>query len=593
MSKKIIDKNTTITIEPTTKDTTYVIDKKIASDTETKISLVHNETASEYIYYSNATVKKGTYDLVVADIYYNDVTFAYTPVVTTIKDYFKYAENNKDLVTTDYGLEYDSLMSDYNDGIVLAHGTVKTTLSSEIGDSGSTKYKNITSSKKENLYELGGNDKYELNLNSEQNVYDYSGNDKYTTKGYDIHINDYKGKDSYTVNGGTTSVSDSVGNDKYNLTGGALSVSDYAGKDKYTAKNGTVEISDYGKSNDTYNFSHLANDSGIYGCVNDSNGNDKYTMNTLGSDDGISYFYINEYEGKDSYSITGRNNLYIYEYSDGNDTYKINKASGIIDIFDDDGNNKFTVTNSTFTHENWNEEALMIYSSYDTKGQNNNDTFTLKNVKGTVNDGTYSIQLCDLGGSDKFNLTNVDYVSVYTDNKSTDSNTYNIKQVTNSIIISDNSSKDTYTFNKLDKTSVYIDDEGGSYDKLVIKGEKYNKTKGVIAIASGYGAGADCNLHLYDTKSRGFVTISNFYGVTSNEITEVGAGCIETVKVGSKTVNLTDVTFMSDLNALNNQVSSWLTSSGNPKFTSVDAVFESGSADDVASLVQVFQGGNA
>ena len=562
---------------------------------------------------------------------------------------FRLVVNDKTIFDTEYTFIYGS--SKKNTYILSSNGNVidpsgndtykmASTSNANIWDfkgNDNYDYTGVTSS---NITDEKGNDKYILKSGSAiSNLKEKAGNDTYTVVGSSLKkLEDVKGKDKYTVTGGTLTVQDDAGNDTYKIT------------------ESSTNIEDYGKSNDSYTLtdvSYSGNEN--YGII-DNGGKDKYSFVAVdGNGDAGDTFWVADKAGNDSYSLGALNNVMIQDGGasevSGNDTYKLKEVSGISIIKDFGGNNKFTVTDSAFVKDTFGIGELVIRSYGTGQDKKNNDTYTFKNVEGAwytmqeQEDGNLpeqtlqeSIQIFDDAGNDKFTFTEVNWANIRTytndiseDSKKSDSNTYTLKKTMNTdieswgrsndkytitssdsicisdtkgddkytitssdVIINDSNGNDTYTLKKLDNTSVVITDTNSDKDKLVISGEKYDKTKGVIAVASGYGDSPACNLHLYDTQTGDFATISNFYSVTGNEIKGEGSGCIETVKIGSKTIKLTDDQFMAGLNQLNSAVSGWLSAAGHTGYENVDDVFAKGNETDIANLVAtVFQGNSA
>ena len=496
-------------------------------------------------------------------------------------------------------------------------------------------YTGVTSS---NITDEKGNDKYYLKSGSAiSSLKEKAGNDTYTVVGGSslTKLEDVKGKDKYTVTDGTLTVQDDAGNDTYKIT------------------ESSTNIVDNGMSNDTYTLADVSYAGADNLGILDNGGKDKYSFIAVdGNGDPGDTFWATDFSGNDSWSLGGYNNVMIQDGGSskvsGNDTYKLKEASGISLIRDYGGSNKFTVTDSAFKKyidDSYGELVIRSYGKGDDK--KNNDTYTFKNVEGawyTVQEQKdaklpeqtlqESIQIFDDAGNDKFSFTDTDWVYIKTStteddtSKKAGSDTYTLKNSTNfaiyaegesndkytitssdsvyindykgddkytitasDITIYDEKGNDTYTLKKLDNSSVVITDINSDKDKLVITGEKYDKTKGVIAVASGYNDNSACNLHLYDTQTGDFATISNFYSITGGEIKGEGSGCIETVKIGSKTIKLTDDQFMAGLNSLNQDVANWLQGTA---FSNVDDVFLNGISENISSLVtQVFQGNSA
>ena len=600
MSKKIKTKDYEIKVTPTTKDETYVLDKKIATANDTYIQ-IHPEDISPISMSIDFAVKEGSKDLVLIGLGYNTDTSTYTKATTqTIKNYLTYAPDNNNLVSY---CSYSDVQKVINKKIYLATGTVKEELNSQYGGKGSNTYKAIKKysdgiDHPSDFFELGGNDKYDLLTNMA--VQDMSGNDKYTLASEQIYIYEHAGKDSYTFNNGRTDVKDEKGNDKYTVNKNAIAgIYDYEGKDKYSAKDtednedAYLTITDY-SGKDSYSFNHATYIRITDGVAPNTYYSELKPYINKGGNDSYSFVYSTDFEvvdfsGDDNYKITKCSNkdasLPIIDYY-GKDTYTITDSE-YTSISDESGNDKYTVSGS---------ETLNITLEDEYGDDTYNVTKNAKQVTVTDDSGddTYKItnganftNITDKQGGDTYKLNGTKKNKVenifVTDNSGDDK--YNLSYC-DGAQLTDNSGNDTYTVAKTSNV-VLIEDNGGN-DTLVLSGAKskdiiymsYNN-KGNDEMAKAE-AGA---LFLYNKKLDTFVRIDKFYTISGNTYSGPGNGNIETIKAGSSKITAPTADYFTE--TINSEVAYWLGQNGYETLS--EALYE-GAGEN---LIQFFQAGNA
>ena len=570
MSKKIKTKDYEITVTPKTKDTTYVLDKKIANANDTYIQIYMKDEPPIQMYL-DFTVKKGSNDLILIGLSYDSNTYYYTNATTqTIKKYLTYAKNNNTLISY---CTYNEVKSVIDKGIYLATGTVSEKLYSQYGGKGNNVYKAIKEFKDGSdnpsaFYELGGNDKYDLQ--TDLSVNDISGNDKYTLQSAEteIYINDHKGKDSYVFNPGNMTVNDEKGNDKYTVNNNAhVSITDYEGKDKYVLKdtnsgeNSYFSLNDY-SGKDSYNFNNAD-----YLRIND--GVDSHTY----------YAELEQYIGKggnDSYTIVSTTNFEIMDYS-GNDTYKIITSSNEdanLPIIDIEGNDKYTITNSKeiyIADELGNDKYTL--SGSETKKINIEDDYGDDSYK--ITKGANNIEITDGKGYETYNLigTKKEIISEILIKDSQNDDKYNLSYAIG-VGLLDDKGDDTYTI-KQTSNLVVIQDKAGD-DKLVLSGAK---AKDIVCMSYNQDSEAG-SLILFNQKQGNFVRIDNYY---KDDYSGYAYGKIETIKAGKTLLANIPETFSDELMT---NVASFLST----KYDSIQDVLLSEDTEDIAALVSIFQG---
>ena len=512
-------------------------------------------------------------------------------VVTTIKNYFKYAATNINLVTVgtsenssdnvggdelfEIGLQCKAI------GYVLGKKKITGMLVTSLGGKNSTTYNINTMAVDGFLYELGGNDKYTFSK-------------KYENSDDRLDIYDFAGKDTYNlINGSVVKILDQGGNDKYTFTESAGAVKDFLGKDKYTLTSANKMQIDDLDGNDTYKLTNVSNadeyGEQIEGCyINDIKGNDKYTVS--GADTNI---VLTDNEGKDTYNIKG-------SYAKKT---KIISYVGFTQIDDTgEGKNTFNVTYGGESYLNTDSEEN-IYNIKNSDFTTINSKTSLKFKEGT-------------GSKDKYTLTSNNYFEIRDFGTSDDIYKFT-KSPTGAI--QDNGGDDTYTVDKLTfnlyediDSEIYggllIDDRGGDNDTLILKG---SKSTDLVYMSDFHKTGENSymsynnSLIIYDKSTQGYVYIEEFFSEKdddSHDFDGYGEGKIETIraKVGKKVKEI-DITTNSDyytkLNNVKEDVVNWLNGKsndmggniGNVVFGCVEDVLKYGSDSQKATLVGYFE----
>jgi len=488
----------------------------------------------------------------------------YTPVITTVKDYYKYAwDYNNDLVSI-------NSTSIYNDGAIynLTNRYAKGNIIDDsapltyIGDRSNTTY-NFKYSSGNIIYETAGNDTY--NMWNNATIYDYSGKDKYKIqKSAKIStLADYKGNDEYSFTSDHYSnVHDYNGNDKYTFTNAVMvttgddpnanRINDYSGNDTYKVTKSKGIYIDDRKGNDKYTVSNCedlvysSSPQNLY--IYDREGNDSYNLsnvsytsinvgvNNIYDEKGKDTYNLNAVKnmtildgaGKDTYIVTNSNHLYLeeaYEQTSDNDTFKIYDSSNI-SINEKGGNETYTfkaLNNSTVTDSlgddkyNLSDESKYVMiedlagkDTYNFNGTINceitetkgNDTYNIKNSDKVV--------VTDSLGDDTYNYTNVYSTSIssldstITDNGGKD--TYNI--ASSELKITDSEGNDTYNLNN--NISVQINDTNTSSNDTY----KFTKISGMTSIVDG--GGSNDKLVMSKANAKNVVYLADF--TTDNKI---------------------------------------------------------------------------
>lgn len=446
-------------------------------------------------------------------------------------------------------------------------------------DKGKDKYiiKNIDTSSTEitvsnfTIKDSSGNDKYELaNVKSKygqvlSSITDELGNDKYTVNGSNyFEFLEHSGKDTYKL----------IGTEENKVSN--FYITDYAGNDKYTLEH--INKQDPDKSsivekqgNDSYSIKDTQNL-----IITDELGNDKYTLqNRING-------YINDYDGKDTYTSKGETTLWDLSITDNgtsSDTYTLN-GGNLLSITDKGGNNKFTISNCYDSGINAIGEGNDTY-----KYTNMNDCW----IDDSAGNDNYNINkswffnIEDYAGSDVYKFTNTE-IGYITDNEGDDK--YNIVK-SKDINILDFDGNDTYTIDikGIKNGHYYIDDCGSDTDSLTISGLS---AKNVVYLSdidkNGKTTG---DLIILDKANKSYVQINHFYNYDDESgyiLNEFDEGCIETIKAGKTTLNITSV-IRNDINNIKGQIAGWLTTND---FVNVNEALSSGTTDQIAELIAYF-----
>lgn len=523
-------------------------------------------------------------------------------VVTTIKNYFKYAHTNINLVTVGTSeisaenMEGDEILEvcaiGKGVGYVLGKKKITGMLATSLGGKNATKYDISSLFVDGFLIELGGNDKYTYRV-------------KYENADTKLRITDISGNDKYTlINESFTNIYDQKGNDKYTLNTGRSTITDYAGKDKYTLNNTTDSVIDDKAGKDKYTISNTTKLK-----LEDYAGNDKYTFNNVSNadeyGDQIEGYHIKDFLGNDKYTVKGADTNIVLTDNTGKDTYNIkgsyNKKKklttyvGHTEVQDTgDGKNTFNVTYGKDTYLNT-DSAENVYN--------------IKNSVYTKIESKTSLKFTEgVGSKDKYNLTSNEYYEIYDFGTSND--TYKFKKSATGFI-QDNGGDDTYTIDKLnfkrietEDTEIHagllIKDIDGN-DTLTLKGSK----KQNLVFMSDFHKYEDNyisynnSLIIYDKSTKGYAYIEEFFADSDDDYNfdGYGEGKMETIKakIGKKVKPLditTNDNYYTNLNSVKEDVVNWLTTQSNEgiDFGCVEDVLMYGTNEQKATLVTYFDG---
>ena len=273
----------------------------------------------------------------------------------------------------------------------------------------------------------------------------------------------------------------------------------------------------------------------------DATGNGDSVYDANASDE--LYFYNDEGSTSDNVTLTKNGKNLIVSYG-GADTTEDDKVTFVnyfkknTDLFDI---NDLDLTNAEIIQKGKEKKANKFT---DTKyndvitGGNKNDTYTFTN-----------------GGKDTAN-----------DEKGND--TYKVKSLANSLTITDNAGKDKLIVSDKNGYNLYFEvmRDGQSVSGVGKDLQIFDKTK------------------MEDKKITGGVTVKNYIAEyqAENDVTK-GDGCIETIKVGGKSVKI-------DVNAIANNVAGWLSTTD---YASTTAVFAAGNETDITAMLNVYMTGKA
>ena len=295
-----------------------------------------------------------------------------------------------------------------------------------------------------------------------------------------------------------------------------------------------------------------------------------------GEQDGIIYGYD-----------TDSKEAYVYDYEGdatgkGDFVYNANSSDELY-FYNDDGS---TSDNVTLTKNGQN--LIVNYGGADTTAvdkvnfvnyfKTNTDLFDI-NESDMAN-----AEIIQTGKENKANkLTDTKYNDLITGGNKND--TYNFKNGGKDAV-TDEKGNDTYKVKTL-ANALTITDKAGTKDKLIVSDKNgYNLYFEVTRNGQSVsGVGNDLQIFdktkMDDKKIAGGVTIKDYIaGYNSESGVTKGDGCIETIKIGGTSVNI-------DVNSIANNVAGWLSTNN---FDSTTAVFTSGSADNVAAMLNVYMG---
>lgn len=272
----------------------------------------------------------------------------------------------------------------------------------------------------------------------------------------------------------------------------------------------------------------------------DATGNGDFVYNANSSDE--LYFYNDDGSTSDNTTLTknGKNLIVNYGGADTTEDDKVTfvnyfkKNTDIFNINDDESIISKGII-QTGKENKANKLADTKYNDLITGG-NKNDTYTFTN-----------------GGKD-----------AVTDAKGND--TYKVKSLANSLTITDNAGKDKLIVSDKNGYNLYfeVSRNGKSVSGVGKDLQIFDKTK------------------MEDKKIAGGVTVKNYIAEyqAGSEVTK-GDGCIETIKVGGKSVSI-------DVNSIANSVAGWLSTTD---YASTTAVFETGNETDITAMLNVYMTG--
>ena len=487
---KKISSDTTITVNPKSKNKTYVIDSASALNIE-----YINEKNKTYVTSITFGIKRGN-DLVLETVY-TTKSYKTKIISTTIKNYFtetvehevKFYMSSEIPVTikpSDASGKFVAQETLDDSNYPFITGTLK-------ADNYSIGHSSIVYDKKGNdtytsvydsgvfseIMDLVGNDKYVYdNKNNLFFVEDYSGNDEYYVKGSSkFSNNDIKGNDTYEFTNTTKeqTVHDKSGKDIYTITDttGSCRISDNSGKDEYTiSKSNRIFINDRGKGNDTYTVSNCTgvrywnDDDGSYSTftISDEKGNETYDFQNLVFSDheyfdpDKSEYALCDMSGNDKYKLKGCGYFRALDKK-GNDNITIQNSESI--YFDDlSGNDRWTLKRTDNLH------TLNEIYAIDEKG---NDKWTITGVKDIVNGGGFA-SIWDKAGKDNYLMNGGSDGVEITDEIGNDK--YTITEGSKNFSITDKAGKDTYKIIGSSDNHIntpYLRDTGASNDKYTLK----------------------------------------------------------------------------------------------------------------------------
>ena len=538
-------------ITPRTKSSTWIYDGDGTKSTfKLAASLSEKDLETYDAIARNLTTRKG-YDLVITTVFTNKKKMTTKMVTTTIKNFYT------TLAVSESRLDIGNI-ANFNYTVEGKNG-----LFAEIEDTAEKDYILGSKAKKADLV---------LSKGGKDVVVDLKGNDNYTVEeNGNMIVTEYQGKETYNfLNNLSSDVTDYKGNDKYSFkdskltTGDLYTINDYAGKDSYTIENSRgVYIDDY-KGNDKYVAKDINTTTGTFVGANflitDYAGNDKYELSNVKhySDTMMTNNVILDAKGKDKYTITDSVNVYIE---------------------DDAGADKYYLTRTS------SETNLKGIKIVDKQGK---DTYNVS----TSDDGftTGSISITDKGNEkDKYNITNA-FSFTIKDEGTSSKDTYNIKNCVDGGI-TDDGGNDTYTFTG-SNNYVSINDKGGK-DTLNLKGINKDNIVYMTDVMKEGNFSEDYELIIYDTESKNFVEIYNFFsGSAAEGYTGLGDGRIETLKYSGKTDKQTDFEAMPAYftDYMQGEVGRWL--KNETSRADVVDVLLNGTDAEKGKLVEFFTTGN-
>ena len=415
-----------------------------------------------------------------------------------------------------------------------------------------------------------GNDKYELaNVKSKygqvlSSITDKLGNDKYTVNGSNyFEFLEHSGKDTYNL----------IGTEENKVSN--FYITDYAGNDKYTLEH--INKQDPDKSsivekqgNDSYSIKDTKNL-----IITDELGNDKYTLqNRING-------YINDYDGKDTYTSKGETTLWELSITDSGtdtDTYTLN-GGNLLSITDEGGNNKFTISN--------------CYESGIKATGNGNDTYKYTNmndcwIDDSAGNDKYTVDKCrmvfieDIVGNDTYKFTEADTCYI-TDESGNDK--YNLQNCYD-VKITDESGDDTYTIDikGIKNGHHYIEDYGSDDgDTLTIKGLS---TKNIMYLSDYDKDGnATGDMIIFDKSTQSYIQIDSFFNYSTEFNVFEGDfeyGQIETIKVGGKKLDIDAMEMSTYLDNISITVGNWLSANS---YDDVCTLFDVGKEEDISNFI--------
>lgn len=228
------------------------------------------------------------------------------------------------------------------------------------------------------------------------------------------------------------------------------------------------------------------------------------------------------------------------------DYFKSGNNVGTVYIDGDDDNHKLDLTKVDFLYQQGKKNKAATF--YDTKY---NDYI----LGGSKNDKYY------------FTQGNVEYkTDKAVDIKGND--TYNVANLSNSLIIYDKAgSRDKLVISDTKDYSLYFDITLNSTDNTKIG-----------------SVGKDLHIYNKNTNKNG-VTITNHIAYSDNTV-KTGAGCIESIKVDGKTLDIN-----TNLQSVASAVANWL--GKETDFMSTEALLNGGTAEEISTMLNIYTTGQS
>ena len=278
------------------------------------------------------------------------------------------------------------------------------------------------------------------------------------------------------------------------------------------------------KGSDTYLISKPL-DGGAQ--LDDFGGNDSY--NIQASYTGQAFLNLTDYFGNDNYNMSNNTNVFVKDKK-GSDIYKANGVKKV-DIADDDGNDKYTMINSTKSIKIADSKGKDIYEINASGDVNSTITDKTGNDKYLLLNGARIFKVIDESGNDSYEYVAASKETAYIEDKAGNDN-YNFSSVDNQNI-TDDKGNDKYNFSNINMSntsySAYIHDNAGKDNYTVnvsnnltvidkVGDDKYNilNSKKLVITDGEEGSkkGGNDKYILNNVNQVGLDSISNQYNIT-------------------------------------------------------------------------------